>query len=196
VDNAKYFASTMFKDFYQQVEMKVTFASVYHPQSNGAVERVNALVFKAINKILEGKKKCKCAKVMPRAVWSHNTTVCRATNFTPFWMMYGAEAVLPEEVKHWSLWTATEAPVYPSKTEKKDLLEPNMLKVVANLQKYQEETKTWRDPKVKLWELEVGNLVVLWSPRSENTGKMEARWAKPYVVIEKMRLDTYRLSDP
>jgi transposase len=84
VDNAKYFASTMFKDFYQQVEMKVTFASVYHPQSNGAVERVNALVFKAINKILEGKKKCKCAKVMPRAVWSHNTTVCRATNFTPF----------------------------------------------------------------------------------------------------------------
>jgi hypothetical protein len=31
----------MFKDFYQQVEMKVTFASVYHPQSNGIVEMDN-----------------------------------------------------------------------------------------------------------------------------------------------------------
>jgi hypothetical protein len=57
---------------------------VYHPQSNGAVERVNALIFKAIKKILEGEKKGKWVKVMPRVVWSHNTTVCRATNFTPF----------------------------------------------------------------------------------------------------------------
>jgi hypothetical protein len=37
---------------------------------------------------------------MPRAVWSHNTTFCRATNFTPFQLMYGAERILPEEVKY------------------------------------------------------------------------------------------------
>jgi hypothetical protein len=30
VDNAKYFDSGMFKDFYHQVETKVSFASVYH----------------------------------------------------------------------------------------------------------------------------------------------------------------------
>jgi hypothetical protein len=39
--------------------MKVTFTSVYHPQSNGTVERANALIFEAIKKILEGKKKGK-----------------------------------------------------------------------------------------------------------------------------------------
>jgi hypothetical protein len=39
--------------------MKVAFASVYYPQSNGAVDRVNALIFKAIKKILEGEKKDK-----------------------------------------------------------------------------------------------------------------------------------------
>jgi hypothetical protein len=90
----------MFKDFCQQIRMKVAFTSVYHPQSNGAVERANALIFEAINKILEGKKKEKWVEVMPKAVWSHNTTVCRVTNFTPFRLMYGAEAILPEEVKH------------------------------------------------------------------------------------------------
>jgi hypothetical protein len=35
----------------------VAFAYVYHPQSNRAVERANALVFEAIKKILEGEKK-------------------------------------------------------------------------------------------------------------------------------------------
>jgi hypothetical protein len=53
--------------------MKVSFAFIYHLQSNGAIERANALIFEAIKKILEGKKKGKWVEVMPRAVWSHNT---------------------------------------------------------------------------------------------------------------------------
>jgi hypothetical protein len=78
----------------------VAFASVYHPQSNGTVERANVLIFEAIKKILEGEKKGKWAEVMPKVVWGHNTMICRATNFTPFRLMYGASTVLPEEVKH------------------------------------------------------------------------------------------------
>jgi hypothetical protein len=89
VDNAKYFDNAMFKDFYQQIGTKVAFALVYHPQSNGAVERANSLIFEAIKKILKGEKKGKWAEVMPTAVWSHNTTVYRATNFTPFRLTYG-----------------------------------------------------------------------------------------------------------
>jgi hypothetical protein len=38
VDNAKYFDSGMFKDFCHQDGTKVSFASVYHAQSNGVVE--------------------------------------------------------------------------------------------------------------------------------------------------------------
>jgi hypothetical protein len=64
------------------------------------VERTNSLIFKAIKKILECEKKGRWAEVMPTTVWSHNTTVCRVTNFTLFWLMYGAEAVLSEEIKH------------------------------------------------------------------------------------------------
>jgi hypothetical protein len=63
-------------------------------------------------------------------------TVCRGTNFTLFRLMYGAEAMLPEEVKHQSLQTTTGAPACPSEAEEKDLLESDRLKAVANLQKY------------------------------------------------------------
>jgi hypothetical protein len=98
---------------------------------------------------------------MPKAVWRHNTTVCKATNFTSFQLMYKVDTVLPEEVKHRSLQTVIEAPMCPSEAEEKDLLESDRLKAIANLQKYQEEKKAWRDPKVKLRELYVGNMVLL-----------------------------------
>jgi hypothetical protein len=97
VDNAKYFDNDMFKDFYNQVETKVAFAPVYDPQSNKEVERVNALIFEPIKKILKDEKKGKWVEVMLKeAVWSHNTTVSRATNFTPFQLLFEAEGVLPK----------------------------------------------------------------------------------------------------
>jgi hypothetical protein len=185
----------MFKDFCQQIGTKVTFALVYHPQSNDAVERANSVIFKGNKKIHEGGKKGKSAEVIPIVVCSHNTTVCRATNFTPFWLMYGAEVLLPKEVKHWSLWTAIEAPSCPSEVEEKDMLQSERLKVVVNMQKYQEETRTWRDPKVKLREFDVSNLVLLRGPDTKNTGKFDAKWIGPYVVTDKMRPGTYHLSD-
>jgi hypothetical protein len=49
----------MFKDFCHWVGTKVSFTSVYHPQSNGAIERAKGLIFEAIKKILEGEKKGK-----------------------------------------------------------------------------------------------------------------------------------------
>jgi hypothetical protein len=43
------------------------------------------------------------AEELPRVVWSHNTTTSRATNFTPFRLLYGEEVIIPEEIKLGSL---------------------------------------------------------------------------------------------
>jgi hypothetical protein len=56
------------------------------------------------------------------------------------------------------------------------LLESARLEEVTNLEKYQEEIRAWRDPKVKLKQFEVGNLVLLRSPRMDNTRKFKAKW--------------------
>jgi hypothetical protein len=154
------------------------------------------LIFEAIKKILEGEKKGEWVEVMPRVVWSHNTAVCRATNFTTFRLLFGAEAVLPEEIKHQSLRTTTEAPPCPTEDEEKDLLESDRLKAVTNLQKYQDETMSWRDLKVKKREFDVGNLVLLWSSQTESSGKLESKWDGPYIIIEKTRPGAYRITDP
>jgi hypothetical protein len=41
-------------------------------------------------------------KELPSVVWSLRTTPSRATGFTPFFLVYGAEAVLPTDLEHGS----------------------------------------------------------------------------------------------
>jgi hypothetical protein len=122
--------------------------------------------------------------------------VYTATNFTPFQLLFGAKAVIPDEIKHQSLHTTANVSACPSEAEEKDLLKSDRLKAVANLQKYQDETRSWRDPKVKKREFDVGNLVLLQSPHTESSGKLESKWEGPYVVIKKTRPGAYRLVDP
>jgi hypothetical protein len=85
-------------------------------------------------KILEDKPKGKWAEELPRAVWSHNTSVCRVINFTPFRLLYGEEPVTSEEIKQHGAKTKVEAIYSPIEAESKDLLEPKCLKAVENLQ--------------------------------------------------------------
>jgi hypothetical protein len=132
---------------------------------------------------------------MLRAIWSHNTTISRATNFTPFRLLFGAKAVLLEEIKHWSLRTTSEVSPCPSEAKDTNLLESDMLKAMVNLQKYQEETRAWRDPKVKRREFNIGDLVLLWSPCTKSSDKLESKWARSYVVAQKSRPGPYHLSD-
>lgn len=52
VDNGKQFDSTEFRNFCGKMGIKLTFALVNHPQSNGVVEKANGLIFNSISKSL------------------------------------------------------------------------------------------------------------------------------------------------
>jgi hypothetical protein len=66
-----------------------------------------------------------------------------------FRLLFRAEAILPEEIKHQCLQTIKGAPSCPNKAKEKDFLEPERLKAETKLWRYQEETRNWRDPKIK-----------------------------------------------
>jgi transposase InsO family protein len=52
VDNGKQSDCQDFGEYCRSIGTKLHFASVYHPQSNGSVERANGQVFSAIKKCL------------------------------------------------------------------------------------------------------------------------------------------------
>jgi transposase InsO family protein len=98
VDNGKQFDCQDFREYCCLIGKKLCFTSVYHPQSNGAVERANGQIFLAIKKCLFEQKKGKWADELSRVIWLHNTTESRTTKFTPFRLLYRAEAMCPEEL--------------------------------------------------------------------------------------------------
>jgi hypothetical protein len=95
VGNGKQFDCQDFREYCRSIGTKLRFASMYHPQSNGAVERTNRQIFSAIKKCLFKQKKGKWADELSRVIWSHNITESRTTKFTPFRLLYGAEAMCP-----------------------------------------------------------------------------------------------------
>jgi hypothetical protein len=147
VDNGKQFDCQDFREFYRSIGTKLHFASIYHHQSNDAVERASGQVFSAIKKCLFDQKKGKWADELSRVIWSHNTTESRTTKFTSFRLLYEPEAMCPKE-----LTTKSARVLVGSSRESeeadKDLVKIDRLDAVQNLLKYQEETRKWRNKKV------------------------------------------------
>jgi hypothetical protein len=94
-------------------------------------------------------------------IWSHNTTVSRATGFTPFRLLFGTEAMTPEEIKNESMRVLKEKEIaeIDQKVEK-HMIELTILEATENIEKYQKETKAWRDKKVVRKDIKTGDLVV------------------------------------
>ena len=67
--------------------------------------------------------------------------------FTLFKPLYGEEAMLPEEIKHQSLWVMKQT-LAADEEYSKEMIEGSGLEEVENINKYQEQTRKWRDSKV------------------------------------------------
>jgi hypothetical protein len=161
IDNGKQLECYTFKEYCKSLGTHAKFSSVCHPQSNGRVERENGLIFSGIKKCLFDQKKGKWVDELPKVIWSHNTTVPRATGFTPFRLLFGTEAMTPEEIKNESMRVlkAKEIKEVDQKVEK-DIIELTILEAVENIEKYQKETKAWKDKKVVRKDIKTGDLVL------------------------------------
>jgi hypothetical protein len=170
--------------------------SVYHPQSNGAVERANRLIFSGIKKCLYDQKKGKWIDELPKVIWYHNTTVSRATGFTPFRLLFRTEAMTLEEIKNESLrvQNAKEIEEVDMKVEK-DMIELTFLEASENIEKYQRETKAWKDKKIIKKDIKSSDLVLKRKKNWENLEKLQEPWEGPYIAKETSMSGAFCLTD-
>jgi hypothetical protein len=78
---------------------------VAHPMTNGQVERANGMILQGLKpRIYNDLNKFgrRWMKELPSVVWSLRTTSSRATGFTLFFLVYGAEAILPTDLEYGS----------------------------------------------------------------------------------------------
>jgi hypothetical protein len=77
----------------------------------------------------------------------------------------------------------------------KDLVEIDRLDAVQNLLKYQEETRKWRNKKVSLKNIQVGDFVLKRKKNADTAGKFQFAWEGPYIVSSSVRDGAFRLKD-
>jgi ribonuclease HI len=195
VDNGTQFDAEAFKELCEQIDTKIHFASVRHPESNGLVERANSIIMTGIMKLIFNQPRGKWPDELIKVVWSHNTTISRSTGFTPFKLLFGDEAITPEEAKAGSIRTVASAEDEANYSVEKDTIEGTRLQAVENINKYQAETIKWRDRKVRLKNIKPGHLVLRRVANPDTVGKLQLKWEGPFLVVSSSRPGSYRLMD-
>ena len=88
---------------------------------------------------------------LPSVLWSINTTPNRSTGYTPFFMVYGAEAVLPSDIRHDSPRVAAyvEADNEKARQEALDLLDEERDLAIARSAIYQQDPRRYHSHRVR-----------------------------------------------
>jgi transposase InsO family protein len=105
-DNRSQFTSSAFQGYCDDLGIQIYYTSIAHLESNGQVERSNAEILKVLKTHTYDNLKKHGAKwidELPCALWGNPTSPCRAIGETTFFLVYGAEAILPPEVTMGSL---------------------------------------------------------------------------------------------
>jgi hypothetical protein len=198
-DNGTNFTSGEFQEFAKELGIKIKYASVAHPKSNGQVEKGNGLVCAGLKKrLLRPLKRASGAWVeeLPSVLWSLRTTPNSSTGYTPFFLLFGAEAVLPTDVRYCAprVVAYVEEDAQIALEYALDLLDEARDVALARSAVYQQSLHNYHSRQVCGRSFEPGNLVLCLKQTS--TSKLESPWEGPYLVHEAIPRGAYRLRDP
>jgi hypothetical protein len=93
------FIANQFWEFCENASIKVKNVSVAHPRANGQAERANGMIIK---------KGGKWIHELPHIIWGLRTQPSKATGQTPFFLIYGSEAILPADI----MWKSPRVEMY------------------------------------------------------------------------------------
>jgi hypothetical protein len=128
-------------------------------------------------------------------LWSIRTTPNTATQETPFFLVHGAEAVLPIEIEH----DSPRVTEYNEETSKialeddVDALDEARDEVLSRVTKYQQDLKNYHSRRLRPRSFQVGDLVLRLTQKSHE--KLESPWLGPYIVTEVIGGGAYRIKD-
>ena len=74
-----------------------------------------------------------------------------------------------------------------------DTIEASKMQAAINLGKYQEETRRWKNKKVKQRYMKEGDLVLQRISKAKQKGNMYHKWEGPFIVASMARPEACRL---
>jgi hypothetical protein len=173
---------------------------VAHPQTNGQVERANDMILQGLKpRIFDRLNKSgrRWLQELPAVVWSLRTTPSRATRFTPFFLVYGTEAILPTDLEYGS----PRVPGYDESANQRaredSLYQLDEARTVALMHstRYHQALRRYQARKVRRRDFNEGDLVLRLRQDNRGRHKLSPLWEGPYVVVKVLKPGTYKLAN-
>ncbi|SPT17070.1 unnamed protein product [Triticum aestivum] len=168
--------------------------------SNGQVEWANGRILSGIKpRLVEPLERSAGYWIdeLPTVLWSLRTTPNKSTGFTPFFLVYGAEAVIPTDIEFDSprVTMYTEAEAKEAREDDVDLLEEGRLLALSRSAIYQQSLHRYHSRKVKPRSFQEGDLVLRLIQRTAGQHKLSAPWEGPFIISKALGNDSYYLID-
>jgi hypothetical protein len=197
-DLGKAFTGSVFWDFRQEKTIDVYYFSVAHPRYNSQVERANSMVLQDLrDRIYDDASNyaTRWLAEIPHVIWDLRTQVSSATGFSPFFLVYRSEVVLPTDVAfgapHIQFYEEGEAE--QTRCIDLDSLEEQRLATAMRQARHDQQLRCYHDRNVKETSFNVGDLVLKRIQKNDGMHKLSAPWEGPFIITEVMSPSTYRL---
>jgi transposase InsO family protein len=195
IDNGTQFTGKKFLDFCKDHHIRVDWAAVAHPMTNGQVERANGMVLQGLKpRIYNDLNKFgkRWIKELPSVVWSLRTTLSRATGFSPFFLVYGAEAIIPTDLEYGS----PRAKAYDdqnnqtSREDSLDQLEEARDVALLHSAWYQQSLRRYHARRIRPRGFKVGDLVLRLRQDTRGHHKLTPPWEGSFIIAKALKPGT------
>jgi hypothetical protein len=162
---------------------------------------VNGLIIDGLKKRLydeNSKKGGKWVHELPHVVWGLRTQPSKATGQTPFFLVYGSEAILPADI----MWKSPRVEMYSegeadeARQLELDSVEEARCTALVQSARYLQGIRRYHDRNIRERSFSVGDLVLRRIQDESGLHKLNSRWEGPFVVKQVTRPGSYRLQFP
>ncbi|MCO5554150.1 hypothetical protein L7F22_007676 [Adiantum nelumboides] len=200
-DNGPGFRRGLLTEVCEELKISHRHSTPYYPQSNGLVKNTNGIIARIIRKMVESKPK-HWDNFLDGAIWAYRTTYRDATQFTPFYLVYGQEALQPIELNIPTIKLAGRQEQNNDEAWIDRLLNLVELewKREAAYHCYKKKALQLKDKLnegIKDKEIKEKSLVLRYNNALDNRfdAKFERRWEGPFIVKKAFTGGYYQLMD-
>jgi hypothetical protein len=136
-------------------------------------------------------------KELASVVWSLWTMPSRATGFVPFFLVYGAEAILPTDLEYGSPKTRAydNRSNQTSREDSLDQQEEARDMALLHSTRYQQSLRRYHARGVRSRDLQVGDLVLRLRQDARGRHKLTPPWEGSFIIAKILKPGTYKLAN-
>ena len=193
-DNGPQFISDLMQEITRLLSIRLVHSSIYHPMSNGLVEKFNGTLKRMLRRMSVERPKDWDRYIEP-LLFAYREAPQASTGFSPFEQLYGRSVrglmeILREMLSGDEPSEETRA-AYEYVIDLRNRIDATCRLASENLENASKVYKRHFDKKAKMRYLEVGNKVLILLPTDHN--KLIMKWKGPFEVIEKVGSTDYRV---